>query len=88
MNPAVQNQIRGHTQAFYIKSLPQLAERYGGANNIPEQVMAEFKRSCSAQAKAAVLNMLQQQGRLQQAQQAQAQQQAQAMQAMQGGMAG
>lgn len=94
-HPQVQAQIRNLTGAIIAKNLPQFQSRFTGSGiaNIPEDQLAEFKRTCALQARNHVLQQMQQQGRLNQQfalqqQQAQAQRQAQQQQMVNGGGGG
>jgi transcription factor SPT20 len=95
-NQAVQAQIRAQGQQLYSKNIAQLAAKFGGAiENIPPEMVENFKRQCMESAKNLVTQamahrraqavMLQQQ---QQLQQQQAVQQQQASMQQMGGMMG
>ncbi|KAJ1338723.1 transcription factor SPT20 [Microdochium nivale] len=71
---ALQIQVRQKSQALFQQNMPSLAQKYGGVNQIPADVMENFKRQCQQKAREMLQQQLfQRQMQMQQQQQQQQQ---------------
>jgi transcription factor SPT20 len=86
--PVVHNQIKIQQNALWATNLPKLIAQHGGREHVPPQALEELKQKCHAMARNNVIQLFNNQNRMnqiammQQQQQRQQQQQAQGMQGM------
>lgn len=91
--PVVHNQIKIQQQALWSKNLPNLIAQHGGREHVPPQALEDLKQKCHAIARSNVIQLFNNQNRMnqiammqQQQQQQRQQQQQQQVQGMQGMM--